>query len=217
MPGFHDNKAPMSAWAGELQLGLHDMGLTLDADQQRRLLDYLALLLKWNRAYNLTAVRDPALMVRRHLLDSLSIAPFVDRGPVLDVGTGAGLPGIPLAIAVPGFAFTLIDTNGKKTRFVQQAAGELALGNVEVVRERVEAFERPAHYALILSRAFATLADMVAGTQRLLAADGSWLAMKGAAPHAEIHDLPETLVATVEPLQVPGEVGARHLVVIRRS
>lgn len=193
------------------------MQLALDDAQRERLLAYLALLARWNRAYNLTAVRDPAQMVRRQLLDSLSILPWVDAGPVLDVGTGAGLPGIPLAIARADLPFVLLDTNGKKTRFVQQAVGELGLDNVEVVRARAESLQRPAQFARICSRAFATLADMVAATRGLLADDGSWLAMKGAAPHAELRDLPTGLVARVEALHVPGEVGARHLVVICRS
>jgi len=191
------------------------MALPLPAAQQGLLLDYLLLLDKWNRVFNLTAVRDPAIMVRRQLLDSLSILPWVDQGPVLDVGSGAGLPGIPLAIARPALTFSLLDTNGKKTRFLQQAAAELGLDNVEILKTRVETLERPRHYARITSRAFATLADMVAGSRRLLAADGCWLAMKGAAPQPEIGDLPVDTDAVVETLKVPGEAGARHLAIIR--
>ena len=193
------------------------MGLQLGPAQRELLLGYLGLLVKWNRAYNLTAVRDPTVMVRRQLLDSLSILPWVDQGPVLDVGTGAGLPGIPLSIARPDLAFSLLDTNGKKTRFVTQAAGELGLAHVEVIRSRVEQLERPGHYARIISRAFATLADMVSLTQALLAPGGRWLAMKGAEPRAERVDLPAGLNADTVPLQVPGESGRRHLVILSRA
>jgi 16S rRNA (guanine527-N7)-methyltransferase len=205
------------ALAEDLALGIAGMQLTLSGGQQETLLAYLDLLNKWNRVYNLTAIRDPRDMVRRQLLDSLSILPWVDSGPVLDVGTGAGLPGIPLAIARPQLPFSLLDTNGKKTRFVQQAVGELGLGNVEVIKSRVETLERPQHYALILSRAFATLADMVAGSDALLAPGGCWLAMKGAAPHAEIRDLLPGLQTEVHALQVPGEIARRHLVTLRRA
>lgn len=193
------------------------MVLGLDGACRERLLAYLDLLSKWNRTYNLTAVRDPNVMVRRQLLDSLSILPWVDRGPVVDVGTGAGLPGIPLAIARPDLDFTLLDTNGKKTRFVQQAVNELGLANVEVVKSRVESLRPRAPFARITARAFATLADIVAGSAHLLADDGCWLAMKGAAPHAEIRDLPPGFDAAIEELRVPGEIGARHLVIIRQS
>lgn len=206
-----------SEWPQQLALGLAAMSLALPQTQHQALLGYLGLLARWNRAYNLTAVRDPAVMVRRQLLDSLSILPWVDRGPLLDVGTGAGLPGIPLAIARPELNFSLLDTNGKKTRFVQQAVGELGLANVEVIRGRVEQLERPGHYALITSRAFATLAEMVDLTAPLLAADGGWLAMKGTDPAAEVADLPAGLAAEVQRLQVPGETAERHVVIIRRE
>ena len=203
-------------WPRQLDHGLADLGIELSAGQREALIAYLALLARWNRTYNLSAVRDPQLMVRRHLLDSLAILPWVDRGPVLDIGTGAGLPGVPLAIARPALNFSLLDSNSKKTRFVQQAVGELGLANVEVIRSRVEQLDRPGHYALITSRAFASLAGMVAGSERLLARRGFWLAMKGADPQAEIAALPPGLSAEVLPLRVPGEPGARHLVKLRR-
>lgn len=201
-------------WRQQLAQGLAAMHLALAPAQCEALLGYLGLLARWNRAYNLTAVRDPAVMVRRQLLDSLSILPWVDRGPLLDVGTGAGLPGLPLAVARPDLVFTLLDTNGKKTRFVQQAVGELGLSNVEVVRARAERLGRPGHYALIVSRAFATLADMVRATAPLLAADGRWLAMKGALPVQELRTLPPGLSTEVQRLQVPGDPAERHLVII---
>jgi len=204
-------------WPVQLMQGLAAMRLQLSPAQQQALLGYLGLLARWNRAYNLTAVREPAVMVRRQLLDSLSILPWVDRGPLLDVGAGAGLPGLPLAIARPDLNVTLLDSNGKKTRFMQQVAGELGLNNVEVIRARVEQLVRPGHYGLITSRAFATLAQMVDLTAPLLAGDGRWLAMKGANPQSEVARLPAGLATEVHRLQVPGEVAERHLVVIRRE
>lgn len=204
-------------WARQLQAGLDAMVIDVADSQQRQLLEFLTLLATWNKAYNLTAVRDPAQMVRRQLLDSLSIRPWVDQGPVLDIGTGAGLPGLPLAISCPDLAFTLLDTNGKKTRFVQQVVGELGLSNVEVIRARVEALNRPGQFKRITSRAFATLASMLAKSTGLLANDGCWLAMKGARPDAEIAALPGGFSTATHALSVPGEHAARHLVIIRHD
>lgn len=204
-------------WPAELRQGLAALGLVLAAGQQQALLGYLGLLAKWNRAYNLTAVREPAVMVRRQLLDSLSISRWLGDGPVLDVGTGAGLPGIPLAIAHPRVRFSLLDTNSKKTRFVRQAVGELGLANVEVLQSRVEALQRTGHYATITSRAFASLADMVRLSRHLLADGGCWLAMKGTDPVGEIAALPDGIVAETIALAVPGETAARHLVRLREG
>lgn len=204
-------------WGRQLDEGLSALGLGLSGPQKELLIAYLGLLSKWNRSYNLTAVRDPAVMVRRQLVDSLSVSPWLKRGPVLDVGTGAGLPGIPLAIAHPELNFSLLDTNGKKTRFVKQAAGELGLANVEVIRARVERLDRPGYYALITSRAFATLAEMVSLTAHLLAPGGHWLAMKGARPGAELAELGAAFSAETAALQVPGEPGQRHLVILGRA
>ncbi len=203
-------------WRRQLDRGLAELNLQLSKGQGEQLLAFLGLLARWNRSYNLTAVRDPAIMVRRQLLDSLSILPWVDQGPVLDVGTGAGLPGIPLAIARPDLKFSLLDSNGKKTRFVTQVVGELGLANVEVIRSRVEQLDRPRHYARIISRAFATLAEMLEKTNQLLAPDGCWLAMKGAEPLVEHADLPADLGVKTVALQVPGERGQRNLVILRR-
>ena len=202
--------------AAALVQGLHELAIDLDPLQRERLLAYIALLQRWNRAFNLTAVRDPLAMVSRHLLDSLSIWRWVDQGPVLDVGTGAGLPGIPLAIARPGLSFTLVDSNRKKTRFVQQAVGELGLDNVEVLSARVERLDRPGHYARITSRAFAALGDMVNATGPLLAAGGAWLAMKGQVEVAELDGLPAGLHHQVLSLPATGPAAARHLVRISR-
>lgn len=204
-------------WRLQLDHGLAALKLPLSEGQRDQLLGYLGLLARWNRSYNLTAVRDPTIVVRRQLLDSLSVLPWVDQGPVLDVGTGAGLPGIPLSIARPDLNFSLLDTNGKKTRFIQQVVAELGLANVEVIKSRVEQLDRPGHYARITSRAFATLAEMAAKTTRLLAPDGCWLAMKGTEPEAERDELPPELGVETVALQVPGERGQRHLVILRRQ
>jgi 16S rRNA (guanine527-N7)-methyltransferase len=207
---------PDPRWAAQLATGLRALGLDLDEAQQDCLLRYLALLVKWNRAYNLTAVRDPAEMVSRQLLDSLSILPWV-RGPrVLDVGSGAGLPGIPLAIARPGWALTLLDSNGKKTRFLTQVCLELGLANVVVVQARAEQY-RPADqrgFDTVTARAFASLAQLLALTRHLLAPGGRWVAMKGPSedPHSEA--LGKDLGVQVQALQVPGAAGVRRAVII---
>lgn len=203
-------------WGGQLGHGLRALGIGLDEAQQTLLLDYLALLQKWNRAYNLTAIRDPREMVSRQLLDSLSILPLLHGRAVLDVGTGPGLPGIPLAIASPERRFTLLDSNGKKTRFVQQAIHELALGNVQAVQERVESFRPPAGFDTVVSRAFAALPKMIDLTRHLLTPGGLLLAMKGVVPEAEIDQLRQTgMVVEVVRLRIPGSEGERHAVLCR--
>ena len=200
----------------QLAQGLQALGSELSAEVQAKLLAYAAFLEKWNRTYSLTALRDPALAVSHHLLDSLAILPYVTAPNLLDVGSGGGQPGIPLAIARPELAVTLIDSNGKKTAFLQQAAIELGLKNVQVVTARVEAFRPPAPFAAITSRAFAALADFVGLTRHLLAPGGAWLAMKGVRPDAEMNTLPADIaVVAVHRLDVPGVDGERHLVVIR--
>jgi len=204
-------------WQRRLASGLDAMRIALDRAQQAALVGYLQRLTKWNRSYNLTAVRDPKAVVARHLLDSLSILPWVDNGPVLDVGTGAGLPGIPLAIARPAVDFCLIDSSGKKARFLRQAVSELGLPNVEIIHGRVEQLDRSQHYALITSRAFAALADMLKASAPLLTESGRYLAMKGALPSDEIARLPPGWRAESVPLQVPGERARRHLVIVKRD
>lgn len=197
-------------WQTELGAGLQQMGIELSLQQQEQLLDYLGLLVKWNKVYNLTAVRDPDQMISRQLLDSLSILPWVRGRRVLDVGTGAGLPGVPLAIACPGTAFTLLDSNGKKTRFVRQAVAQLGLENVEVVHERIEKLVGGERFDRITSRAFASLQDFIGATRHLLAREGRWLAMKGLADRQE-GQLPEGVHIDRHPLSVPGCEAERHL------
>ncbi len=204
---------PLTLWREQLQKGLAEMEIQLSEGQQQTLLDYLALLLKWNKAYNLTAVRDPMEMVPRQLLDSLSILPFIQGPRVLDVGTGAGLPGIPLAIALPDTLFTLLDSNGKKTRFVQQARMELGLENVEVVQGRAEDHKPDAGYDTITCRAFAALPKILDLTQHLAAAGAQLVAMKGTVPKEEIAALKQSgLSAAINPLLVPMTEGERHVI-----
>ncbi|MDD3516795.1 MAG: 16S rRNA (guanine(527)-N(7))-methyltransferase RsmG [Chromatiales bacterium] len=209
----------MPAIAAELAQGLAALGIP-PAPLAARLLAYLALLAKWNRVHNLTAVRDMRDMVRLHLLDSLAVAPFVADmpGDVADVGSGPGLPGIPLALHLPERHFTLIETSGKKASFLRQAVIELGLVNVEVVQLRAENYRPPSPFATVISRAFAALADFVAVAGHLCAADGRLLAMKGRWPGDESEALPAPWQITrVHRLDVPGVVGERHLIEIRRA
>ncbi|MEJ1382011.1 MAG: 16S rRNA (guanine(527)-N(7))-methyltransferase RsmG [Candidatus Sedimenticola sp. (ex Thyasira tokunagai)] len=202
-------------WQGQLTAGLKAMGIELSEEQHQKLLNYLALLVKWNRAFNLTAIRDPKEMVSRQLLDALSILHLVKGLRVLDVGTGPGLPGIPLAIALPDVWFTLLDSNGKKTRFVQQSIGTLGLRNIEVIQARVEAFQPQQGYDTITSRAFASLPKMVQLTSHLLADGGQYLAMKGIDPVDELDQLGlEEMKVERITLFVPETTGERHAVVI---
>lgn len=201
-----------------LDHGLDRLGIAIDTRARGRLLALLALLHKWNRAYNLTAVRSAEEMVTRHLLDSASVMPLV-RGPrLLDVGSGPGLPGLVLAILDPQLAVTLLDSNGKKVRFQRQAVLELGLDNVTPVQARVEAYRVEAPFEQIISRAFASLSDFVELTEPLLAADGEWLAMKGRAAEQESQALPAS-IALVErrELHVPGDEASRQLLRLRRA
>ncbi len=208
----------MEALRQKLLTGAEALGIALDADTARALMDYLALLEKWNRAYNLTAVRDPGQMVSLHLLDSLTVAPYIDGQHYLDVGTGAGLPGLVLAILYPHKRFELLDSNGKKTRFLLEAVARLGLKNVAVHCARVEQFQAQTRYDGILSRAFASLADFTDGCQHLLADGGRLLAMKGQYPAAELSALPKPfIVEACHRLKVPGVDGERHLLLLRRD
>ncbi len=204
----------MSATVHErLAGGIAALGLALDAAQQQRLLAYLALLLKWNKAYNLTAVRDPLEMVTKHLLDSLALLPHLQGGRLLDVGSGAGLPGIPLAIAAPQREVTLLDANSKKTRFLLQAKGELGLYNLSVVHSRVEQYRPERLFDTVTARAFASLAELYQDTAHLLAPGGCLLAMKGEYPAQELAALPQgVVVREVIAVTVPGLRAQRHLV-----
>jgi 16S rRNA (guanine527-N7)-methyltransferase len=196
-----------------LQEGLATLSLAVELSSP--LLAYLQLLAKWNRAYNLTAVREPSEMVTLHLLDSLSVNPYLYGERILDVGTGPGLPGIPLALANPAKHFTLLDSLGKKTRFIQQVINTLELANVTVVQSRVEAFQPPQGFSTVISRAFASLQEMVSHSSHCLERGGRMLAMKGQYPQAELETLgSEVEVLSVEQLEVPGLSAARHLVIM---
>jgi 16S rRNA (guanine527-N7)-methyltransferase len=205
-------------WQRQLSQGLADMGLALDESTQTQLLAFLTLLNKWNRAYNLTAVRDPQQMVSRQLLDSLSILPFVTTDHLLDVGAGGGLPGIPLAIVRPESRFTLLDSNSKKTRFLTQCILELGLDNIEVIHGRAEQCQPRQPFQQISSRAFTALDNMVRWCGELLANDGEFLAMKGQFPDDEVAALPAPWQVTHQQvLSVPGSEGDRHLLIVRRQ
>jgi 16S rRNA (guanine527-N7)-methyltransferase len=204
--------------AAQLEQGLAWLGLDLAAAAQRQLLDYIVLLDKWNRTYRLTAVNDATLAVSHHLLDSLAVLPFVDGATLLDVGSGGGMPGIPLAIARPELRVVLLDSNSKKTAFLQQVAIELGLANIAVHCGRVEAYRPAAGFAAIAARAFGELADLARLSRHLLSAEGRWLAMKGVRPDDEIARLPSDVrLHGVHRLDVPGVRGQRHLVVMSRK
>ena len=204
--------------AVQLARGLMAMNTCVSPEQQEKLLAYLDLLYKWNRVYSLTALKEDDQAVSHHLLDSLSILPFVPTGNLLDVGSGGGTPGIPLAIARPELAVTLLDSNTKKAAFLRQAAIELGLNNIAVHSGRVEQYHPDTGFAAITSRAFAELADFVSLSKHLLAPGGRWLAMKGVRPEEEMARLPDDVgVDAAYPLTVPGIDGERHLVVLRRT
>jgi 16S rRNA (guanine527-N7)-methyltransferase len=199
-----------------LESGLRALRLELSADAIARLLEYLALLVRWNKTYNLTAVREPSGMVTRHLLDSLAVLPYVRGETLADLGSGAGLPGIPLAIARPDLRVTLVDSNGKKARFLREAARALPLPNVKVEQVRVQ--DLSGSFDCITARAFARLADMLAWGGHALASHGVWLALKGQIEKDELAQVPAHFkVAGVHALNVPGLEAQRHLVEIRHT
>jgi 16S rRNA (guanine527-N7)-methyltransferase len=211
-----------AALRDELRNGL--TALDLDADALTPpLLDYLALLTRWNRAYNLTAVRDPRDMVTRHLLDSLAMHRFITQGALADLGTGPGLPGIPLAIAKPQLRVTLVESNGKKARFLREAVRALDLGNARVAESRAEAVDVHVHnggaaFDALTARALDTLAGIIGVGGHLLKPGGRLLALKGVRPDEEIAALPAGwTVSALHALSVPGLVGERHLVIIARD
>jgi 16S rRNA (guanine527-N7)-methyltransferase len=199
--------------------GINDLSLDLEQKQHEQLLDYLALLFKWNSVYNLTSVRDPMQMVTHHLLDSLAAVPsFAGAQNVLDVGAGGGLPGIVLAIARPQMKVSLIDTVHKKTAFLKQVKAELELVNVTVYTAKVQELAVEQKFDVITSRAFADLSDFVNWSGQLLAAGGKFIALKGTAPPEEQERLPANWkVSELRPLQVPGLQAERHLVFIEKS
>lgn len=202
----------------KLEQGLQVLGIGLDAAARQRLLDFVALLQKWNAVHNLTAVRDADRMVDQHLLDSLAVLPHIQPGRLADVGSGGGLPGIPLAIARPELQVTLIDSSHKKTTFLRQAAAELQLSNVQVECTRVETWQPAELFNTVISRAFSELAQFYALARHLLAPGGVVLAMKGIYPHEEIAQLPPAAsVREVKTLTIPGVDAQRHLVMMESA
>ncbi len=203
--------------ARELADGIAALGLDVPPETQQRMLHYLELIQKWNKVYNLTAIRSPEQMLTHHLLDSLSVVPHIWPGRWLDVGCGAGLPGLVLAMARPDCRFVLLDSNSKKTSFVQQAIIELQLQNAQVFCARAEEWRPEGLFDGIISRAFAEMADFVATTRHLLAARGRWVAMKGHVER-ELKALPADIrIEQAIPLHVPGLKGARSLVILGRQ
>ncbi|MDH5824480.1 16S rRNA (guanine(527)-N(7))-methyltransferase RsmG [Luteimonas sp. RD2P54] len=215
MPAADATADPQTRETLEAGLSALHLGAALAAP----LLGYLALLQRWNRAYNLTAVREPLAMVTRHLLDSLAMHPWVPAaGRLADLGSGPGLPGIPLAIARPELRVALVESNGKKARFLREAVRSLGLANVRVLESRAEAVDEPGAHDLITARALASLAEILAAGGHLLAPGGRLLALKGVRPEAEIGALPPGwALEAVHPLTVPGLGAERHLAVVRRA
>ncbi len=218
--------ASVATGAASVAVVLDALGLDADPAQTQALADYLLLLQRWNSVYNLTAVRDPQAMLTQHLADSLAIVAPLRRdaasrgivtGRVLDVGSGGGLPGIPLAVMQPGWVITCVEPVGKKAAFIRQAAGELGLRHVDVLADRVERLRAPPTHDWITSRAFGSLKLMVESTRALLAPGGRWVAMKGVRPDVEIAELPDDVTMFhVEPLAVPGMTAERCVVWIEK-
>lgn len=200
----------------EIRAGVNVMGITINDRQISQLSDYLALFEKWNKAYNLSAIREISEMVSRHILDSLSVVPYITVEKIIDVGTGGGLPGIPLAIIFPEKKFTLLDSNGKKTRFLFQVKTQLQLDNVTIENTRVEKYHPEQKFDAVISRAFSSLKDMTDNCHHLLSEYGLFYAMKGVYPEHELREVEKHYkVSASHPLQVPGEEGQRHLLVLR--
>lgn len=200
----------------KLSQGLAELGIDLDVATQQKLLDYLALLEKWNKVHNLTAVRDPSDMVTLHLLDSLSVLPHIKSGRLLDVGSGAGLPGIPLSIVRPDLQVTVMDSSHKKASFMRQAKATLGIPNLEVVCGRVEEFHPEHKFNMVISRAFSDLAEFMRLTAHLCDEGGVWLAMKGVYPFDELAQI-KGPASEVVPLRVPGLEAQRHLVFLKAA
>ena len=201
-----------------LASGLEALALELSDTQQQQLVDYVMLMDKWNKAYNLTSIRDPNQMMVKHILDSLAIVPFLTGQNIIDVGTGPGLPGMPLAIAFPDRTFPLLDSLGKRVRFMTQCVHTLKLNNVTPVQSRVEEHQGEKPYDIVLSRAFASLKDMLHWCQHLVDSEGQFLALKGQFPQQEIEEVSNHFqVIKTENLTVPNLVGERHLVWLKKK
>lgn len=199
----------------QLREGLEALDVNLNEPQQSSLLDFVALLIKWNKVYNLTSVREPLKILHRHILDSLSVIPFLSGQHFIDIGAGAGLPGIPLAIALPEKSFVLLDSNGKKTRFMQQVKAELSLANINVVHSRVEEFQPDELFDAVISRAFASLQKMASWSAHLVRENGVLFAMKGSYPEQEISELANSFeIKAVHKIEYTGLDADRYLLEI---
>lgn len=201
-----------------LESGAAELGLALGTRQIAQLLTLVSELLDWSARFNLTAIRAPEDIVRKHLLDSLAVLPHLHGQRIADVGSGAGFPGLPLAIADPNRRFTLIEATGKKVRFIEHAVAEMELNNVAVVHARAESFRPPTRFDAAIARALASLADFIRVAGHLCVSDGRWFAMKGQLPSAELSALPRGWRALeTRALRVPGLEAARHLVILQRA
>ena len=202
-----------------LELGIKTLGLSCSSQQIEQLLAYLEMLQRWNKAYNLTAIREPIQMVRLHLLDSLAIHPYVQGVKhIIDVGTGPGLPGIPLAILNPDINFTLLDSNGKKTRFLFQAINDLSLANTKEINHRVEKYQPEQSFDIVLSRAFSSISDMLTQCDHLVSDSGCFLAMKGKKPDSELSQITKDYkVVDLSHINVPQVDSERHLIKIIKT
>ncbi len=200
-----------------LMQGSESLSLTLTEQQAEKLVGYVERIDKWNKAYNLTSVREPEQMMVKHILDSIAVAPFIDGKTIIDVGTGPGLPGIPLSVMLPDSSFTLLDSLGKRVRFMKQCAFELGLNNVTPVHSRVEDHKPDQPYDIVLSRAFASLKDMLHWCEHLVDSSGVFVALKGQFPQSEIDEVSDHFrIESVKALLVPELEGERHLVNIRK-
>jgi 16S rRNA (guanine527-N7)-methyltransferase len=208
----------LTALKPQLETGLAELDLSLTDAQVNRLIEYLTLLEKWNKVYNLTAIRDPKEMLIKHLLDSLAVVPYITGQRIIDVGTGGGLPGIPLAICFPDKTVDLLDSNSKKTRFLIQAKAELGLVNTQVIHDRVENYQPKLGYDAVISRAFASMQDMLHWTDHLLSENGVWWAMKGQQEFEDLTTLPGLVVIeeTIQ-LKVPGLDAKRMLIKVLKQ
>ncbi|MBC3766649.1 16S rRNA (guanine(527)-N(7))-methyltransferase RsmG [Neptunicella marina] len=197
---------------------LAQTSLNLSQQQIEKLVMFVQLMDKWNKAYNLTSVRDPSQMLVKHIVDSVVVAPFIDKKHYIDVGTGPGLPGIPLAIVLPDTQFILLDSLGKRVRFMRQVAFELGLKNIEPVQSRVEDYQPQISLNGVISRAFASIKDMLHWCEHLVDSSGTFLALKGQYPEQELAELPNNFVLKQGvKLQVPGLEGDRHLILLSKK
>lgn len=214
-----EDSAQNDPLARRLSDGIDELGLTLTTQQQAQLLDYIDLLRRWNQIFNLTAVREPMAMISQHLLDSLTVVPYLQGDHILDVGSGAGLPGVPLAIAEPQRRFTLLDANGKKTRFLTEVVQKIDLANrVTIVKNRIEEYRPAAPFDTVICRAVASLGEFADLCQTVCNQKTFLLAMKGRRPDSELQSLDASIkVIAVTPLTVPGLTVERHLVSLQRT